>query len=360
MITDAKLDFWIANNYNVLLVGEHGVGKTTIVKEAFERNHLKWKYFSAATMDPWVDFIGVPKEQKDSEGKSFLDIVRPLSFRDDIVEALFFDEYNRAPKKVKNAVMELIQFKSINGHRFKNLRIVWAAINPDDSTEAEYDVEKLDPAQKDRFQIQVTVPFTPNLGYFTQKYGIDVAKNAIDWWKNLEQKVKILVSPRRLDYALQAWTAQGDIRDVLPNEVNVTTLLGLLNGKKDFKKLLEGLYAAKDIKGAKTIIRENLSEITPIITKSIPLSKFFIPLFPQEVAAKLGEETGFIKDIIKRYQPGDSNFMGKSPAAASEKRYRCPECRRTYKTYMRCSHHLFKHHQTTKFSGNDIMAVEKI
>ena len=42
------------------------------------------------------------------------------------------DEFSRAHKKVRNAVMELIQFKSINGRKFKNLKIVWAAINPDD------------------------------------------------------------------------------------------------------------------------------------------------------------------------------------------------------------------------------------
>lgn len=28
--------------------------------------------------------------------------------------------------------MELIQFKSINGKKFNNLKVIWAAINPDD------------------------------------------------------------------------------------------------------------------------------------------------------------------------------------------------------------------------------------
>ncbi len=68
MIDDHKLDFWIQQNMNVLFSGKHGVGKTTMVIDAFNRNSLKWMYFSAATMDPWVDFIGVPKEMKDEQG----------------------------------------------------------------------------------------------------------------------------------------------------------------------------------------------------------------------------------------------------------------------------------------------------
>ena len=153
---DKKLDFWIQNNSNVLFIGKHGVGKTAMVKDAFDRNGLNFRYFSASTMDPWVDFVGVPREKTENkvpeelkiikelaaispqialewiqtnwkmseqsaksildhslnreDGKSSLELVRPSSFNDD-VEALFFDEFNRSPKKVRNAVMELLQFK---------------------------------------------------------------------------------------------------------------------------------------------------------------------------------------------------------------------------------------------------------
>jgi hypothetical protein len=33
-LKDEKLDFWIKNHYNVLFVGKHGVGKTSIIKAA--------------------------------------------------------------------------------------------------------------------------------------------------------------------------------------------------------------------------------------------------------------------------------------------------------------------------------------
>ena len=51
---------------NVLITGAHGVGKTSIIKQVFEENGLvlneSWLYFSGSTLDPWVDFIGIPKE----------------------------------------------------------------------------------------------------------------------------------------------------------------------------------------------------------------------------------------------------------------------------------------------------------
>jgi hypothetical protein len=199
MISDADLKFWIENNFNVLLKGKAGTGKTSVVLDAFKKYNLKYKYFSTSTMDPWVDFIGVPKEKTDENGKSYLSLVRPKEFEDDDIEAIFLDEFNRSHKKVRNAVMELIQFKSINGKKFNNLKMIWAAINPDDDEDQKYDVEPLDPAQIDRFHIMVNVPYTPHVTYFRNKYGENIADTAINWWKELSKEQKNLVIPRRLD-----------------------------------------------------------------------------------------------------------------------------------------------------------------
>ncbi len=61
-ITEKDLDSFVDNNMNVLFRGEHGIGKTAIILETAKRKGLKVLYFSAATMDPWVDLVGVPKE----------------------------------------------------------------------------------------------------------------------------------------------------------------------------------------------------------------------------------------------------------------------------------------------------------
>ena len=222
-----NFDFWIENNLNVLLRGKHGVGKTAMVVDAFERNNLKYKYFSASTMDSWVDFIGVPKEKTDDNGNSYLDLVRPQEFQDDEVEAIFMDEFSRAHKKVRNAVMELIQFKSINGRKFKNLKIVWAAINEDDE-EFNYGVDALDPAQEDRFHVHIEVPYKPDVTWFRENFGTQLANSAVSWWNELPPNVQTKVTPRRLEYALKVYGAKGNLRHVLPTSSNVSKLMRVL------------------------------------------------------------------------------------------------------------------------------------
>lgn len=218
----SELDFWIHNNLNVLFYGRHGVGKTSIILDAFKRNNINYMTFSAATMDPWVDFIGVPKEMTDEKG-SYLSFVQPKSLRDNEVQAIFLDELNRSHKKVRNAVMELIQFKSINGKVFPNLRFIWAAVNPSDDT-VKYDVEELDAAQADRFQVHVEIPYKPCSLYFRQKYGRQTADAAIDWWHDLPKEMQLHVSPRRLEYAIQIASRNGNIAFALPPQANVIKL----------------------------------------------------------------------------------------------------------------------------------------
>lgn len=243
-----KLDFWADNHYNVIFSGRHGVGKTAIIEKVFNEKFGEqgkdWLYFSAATMDPWVNFIGVPKEKYDEQDDiSYLELVRPKVFALDQVQAIFFDEYNRSQKTVRNAVMELMQFKSINGHKFHNMKVIWAAINPPDENEDEliYDVEKIDPAQLDRFHIYVELPYGVSKSYFVNKYGDVEGAAACDWWQSLSENQQNVISPRRLDYAISCWSAGGDIKDVLPKGISTSELQKQLKSgsyKVKLKKLL--------------------------------------------------------------------------------------------------------------------------
>lgn len=301
MPSEQELIFWAKEGFNVLFEGKHGVGKTSIVLSVFNKLGLKYKYFSAATIDPWVDLIGIPKETG-SENSKFLDFVRPKDFALDEVEAIFLDEYNRSHKKVRNAVMELIQFKSINGHKFKNLKIVWAAINP--PSEGEYDVENLDPAQKDRFHIHVQTPYEPDLVYFSNKFG-ENGKVAVEWWGNLSQSLKNLVSPRRLDYALDVFEKGGDIRYVLDISTNPSKLASMLSSGSVIEQM-EKIYKKKDATLGKKFIRieNNYNHCLDVIKKNKGLFKFYIPLMDKEKVASLINEndesqTNSILDLCK-------------------------------------------------------------
>ena len=290
MSLDYKLDFWIKNNQNALFIGKHGVGKTAMVKSAFERNKLRWKYFSAATMDPWVDFVGIPKETTmsiDGREVSYLKMIRPLEFALGEVEAIFIDEFNRGPKKVRNAVLELLQFKSINGEKFPNLRMIWAAVNPDDEI-GSYDVERLDPAQLDRFEVHRNIEYKPDADYFRKKFGLEVADSAISWWNELDVATKDLVSPRRLEYALNLHSVQGDLRDVLPMESGVSKLLQSLKEGPTGQKL-SNLMRGDDVEEARTWLQNenNFASATKYIVESKTLMEWFVKLMSKEKIVSL-------------------------------------------------------------------------
>ena len=305
-----NFDFWIENNLNVLLRGKHGVGKTAMVVDAFERNNLKYKYFSASTMDPWVDFIGVPKEKTDENGNSYLDLVRPQEFQDDEVEAIFMDEFSRAHKKVRNAVMELIQFKSINGRKFKNLKIVWAAINPEDDEEFNYDVDALDPAQEDRFHVHIEVPYKPDITWFRENFGKQLANSAVSWWNELPSDVQSKVTPRRLEYALNLYKSKGNLRHVLPASCNVSKLMRVLVDGPIEDKLLSLVQRKKLVEARNFIkVENNYRDGLPYIIKNKKLLEFFTPLFGNEKISNLmATENGVYNLAVERVKNKDTKF----------------------------------------------------
>ena len=219
-VPSKKLDFWINHNYNVLLEGKHGVGKTSAVLSAFEKHGIKCQYFSCSTLDPWVDFVGIPKEVTDhATGITYLELIRPKPFAFDEVEVIFLDEMNRAPTKVTNAIMELIQFKSINGKKLNNLRMVWAAINPpaENEKDPQYHVQELDPAIRTRFQVKYEVPFAIAEDYFESKYGKEVTTRLTRWWNGLSMNIKHEFPPREVEHALKMLNDGGDLSDTLPS-----------------------------------------------------------------------------------------------------------------------------------------------
>jgi hypothetical protein len=206
---------------NVLFEGHAGIGKTAIVNKTFEG--LNFKYFSAPTMDPWVDLVGVPRDVADEiRGGRVLELVRPEFVKANKIQAIFIDELNRAPTKVLDALMEVIQFKSINGFKLTNLRVIWAAINPED--DSDYVVTMLDRAMKDRFQVQLRVPYQVDREFFEEKYP-EIGPAFCNWWGDLPDAVKALVSPRRLDYAAEAYLNGFKLAHFLPPEANIQKLM---------------------------------------------------------------------------------------------------------------------------------------
>ena len=304
-----KLGLYLDHGYNVLLEGDAGVGKTQVITEIFDEKFANWKYFSAATMDPWVDFIGVPKEMKDTDGNDYLGLVRPKDFADDNVEAIFIDELNRSPKAVRNAIMELIQFKRINGKTFKNLKVVWAAVNPSDS--GDYDVEELCRAQKDRFQIQIKIPYRPDKEYFS-KHHSQQGERICDWWHGIGEKMQKTISPRRLEYALDVLNKGGDLKDVLGADANCKELKKVLKNGNQWEEI-KAILKNRDVEAAKKIMKNDVvvQECGEDILKKTLFLHFFGRYMPEEYIlsycnSDTSNRNSKITDIAQYYNTYDN------------------------------------------------------
>jgi len=241
MINQKLLQTYINNEFNILLQGQHGVGKTMILSQACENLGLKLKYYSASSLDPYTDLVGIPKFAQDENGKDIITSVRPQEINE--AEVVFFDELNRADAKVLNAVFELIQFKSINGEKLPNLKCVIAAQNPPDG---EYTVEPLDPALADRFHVCLDIKPEVSLTYLKGVLQEDTAKALVKWHRDHGKKADY-ISPRRIEMVGKVWEATGDKQSLVAampsgGTYDVGKLFNLLNNTalpEDLEALLD-------------------------------------------------------------------------------------------------------------------------
>lgn len=228
---------YLDHNFNVLLVALHGVGKTVSIIELCKQRGLKFKYYSCSTLDPFTDLVGVPTprdycpecklyfkdEAKCPECQSrtveSLKMVRPREV--DEAEVIFFDEFNRADPKTQNALFEIMQFKSINGEPLPNLKACWAAINPPDD-EQNYQVEALDKALLDRFDIYIDITPKPSVAYMSKHMPQPIAAALKVFWDEHQNAINQgtkdahsdYLSPRRLEKIGLVWCATKNTRSV--------------------------------------------------------------------------------------------------------------------------------------------------
>ena len=283
LVNIPMLELYADNGVNVMFSGRHGVGKTEIIKKVFNKKFKdKWLYYSASTMDAWVHFIGAPKAVTRSDGSEVLKIIPPENLADDNIEALFFDELNRASDATLHAIMELIQFRSINGRKFTNLKVIWAAINPHDE-EGTYSVTKLDPAHIDRFPIFISIPYKLDKMFLKKKHG-SLALPFMQWWESHTEEIKHLISPRKLDDSINIHKIGGDLSHCLIKESNVgdlrkrISLLSLDDEWKDYLALDEiskSIFMANpsNVEKFEKIICKNLNNCLSLINQDFIVNK---------------------------------------------------------------------------------------
>lgn len=224
---------------NVMLVGKHGVGKTSAIQDACKAAGLKLWYKSAPLMDPEIDFGGIPIPNKKTGTLDFFSV--PELFE---AEVIFMDELNRASPRTLNMIFEIVQFKRINGKPLPKLKAIHTGINP--PGQGQYDVQQLDDALMDRFHafIEVKAEFptvilerilgaqSPVVGIFKQ------------WWEDHCRNV--FVSPRRVEYAALAFVAGMPLERVFTDKsVPMARLREMLNAAKRTEVGVQEVKAAE-------------------------------------------------------------------------------------------------------------------
>ena len=271
---EKRLIFYAQHGYNVLLEGRHGVGKTKIIEQTFDNMGWKYHVLNASTIDPYMDFIGVPSKHLDEDKAiEYLEMILPKKFAYDELDALFLDEINRGRKETLNGLLDIIQNKSIKNKKLNRLKVIWSAQNPyfEDLDESDqiYHVKPLDPALKDRFHAFIDVPYQLNKSYLNKKYS-DLSKPFIDWWTKLPEEMQYLCSPRRVDYAIQIFNDGG--MDFLSDVIDSRLPLKQLNnqlidylGKNKRDELKQQLISADHNTIIKKVNLENLSVVIDLI-----------------------------------------------------------------------------------------------
>lgn len=306
---------YMESELNVLLSGSHGVGKTMMIMQAAKEAAVELKYYSAATLDPWADLVGIPVPVGDDDNKH-LKFIRPKDVEN--AEIVFFDELNRSHPKVQNAVLEMIQFHSINGVKLPKLKMVWAAINPAGS---KYKVDELDPALLDRFHIHQDVKPNPSKEYFTkdEAFSEEEAEALVGWWHNLPKDQKILVSPRRLEYFGILIKEGIHPRNGLPLNLGVNVpvadLMNRFNKRHNEAWNIDQIIAAKtelfqmhisDQSKALEVAKELISARVTFLATSEGLPEKILML-PKEVRQKLYSNSSFRAKIQSKYKSSWTN-----------------------------------------------------
>lgn len=136
----------------VLLIGKHGVGKSTLLDQAARVLQVRCVVRDLSMMEP-TDLAGIPSIGDDGRTR-----YAPPSFLPaDGCGLLVFEELNRCPPYMQAPCLQLLTCRFLNDYQLPPGWLPVAAINPDGE---DYHVDELDPALLSRF-LQVRVVATP-------------------------------------------------------------------------------------------------------------------------------------------------------------------------------------------------------
>jgi hypothetical protein len=109
--------FTVQSQGNIFLFGRRGVGKTHLAFQAAKENNFKLNYLNLATLER-SDVIGFPllHDQGDVVKYKAPYYLPPLKENQKPDTVILFDEADKAPPEVTAPLLEILQFRTVNGN----------------------------------------------------------------------------------------------------------------------------------------------------------------------------------------------------------------------------------------------------
>lgn len=109
--------FTIQSKGNITFIGRRGIGKTYIAMQAAKECKLKLNYLNLATLER-SDVVGLPLMFDDGDVVKYKApyYLPPLKDGQKPDTVILFDEVDKAPPEVTAPLLEILQFRTINGN----------------------------------------------------------------------------------------------------------------------------------------------------------------------------------------------------------------------------------------------------
>lgn len=238
---------------NLMLVGNHGIGKSEILTEYFSGKGMKVVPLFLGQMSDPGDLIGIPN-RNNTTGKT--EFMPPYWFPlDGKPIVLFLDELNRARPEVLQTIMDLALNRTLAGRKLPDGSRIISAVNAGD----QYQLTDLDPALVSRFNVVTFRPTTQEWLLWADKVGVDarvrdfIRENPIWLDKNPDAKEGVDTgldkTPDR-----RAWKRVSDILKTAGG-INpiVTKAMSAIVGPKAASALVGSVSAKKILSGREVL-----------------------------------------------------------------------------------------------------------
>lgn len=143
------------SNQAILFKGIHGIGKSQVIKDVFTKDGYRVVVLFLGQMADAGDLTGLPDKEKNDDTGYIHTVFRPPFWwpkEEGEKFILILDELNRGKPEVMQCIMDMVLNRRLMGKKLPDGCILIGAMNPI-SDDGYYQVDELDPALLDRFNI---------------------------------------------------------------------------------------------------------------------------------------------------------------------------------------------------------------